>query len=141
MVRVPYSATLTFSAPRVGVVPRKGAERLRFVVDRDRRSAGGVRLTLPSLRILAHLARQSAVARPLPRAAAQHSKEARMEGATRILGNHFHLLLDVCNPSKHLNIPKPGDQYAPQRPTEASTAFGLIASVYVGRLVGGYTAF
>ena len=57
-------------------------------------------------------------------AAAMHSKEARMEGATRILGNHFHLLLDVCNPSKHLNIPKPGDQYAPQSPTEASTAFG-----------------
>jgi len=37
-------------------------------------------------------------------AAAQHTRAARKEAATLVVGNHFRLLQDVCNPSRHLNI-------------------------------------
>lgn len=33
-----------------------------------------------------------------------HSQKARQEAATKILSNHFNLMLDVCNPRKELNI-------------------------------------
>jgi len=36
--------------------------------------------------------------------AADHSPSARREAAAKVLGNHFRLLQDVCNPSRHMNI-------------------------------------
>jgi len=36
-------------------------------------------------------------------AAAAHSREARAEAAAKLIGNHFKLLLDVCNPMKTMN--------------------------------------
>lgn len=36
-------------------------------------------------------------------AAARHSREARQEAASKMIGNHFRLLKDVCNPSTTTN--------------------------------------
>lgn len=37
-------------------------------------------------------------------AANKHSQKARLEAATKLIGNHFNLTIDVCNPSRTQNI-------------------------------------
>ena len=50
------------------------------------------------------LVKDGGAALDVPGVGAQHSRDARDEAARRIIGNHFLLLKDVCNPSSLFNV-------------------------------------